>query len=244
MLLDPSIRFQPDLAVEALNARYEGAPPQDVLHAALRFYAGGIAVVSSFGAESAVLLHMVSEINPHTPVLLIDTEMLFPQTIAYQEELTAWLGLTDVRRIRQDRAELKQRDPYGALHLSNPDACCTMRKVEPLERALQHFTASISGRKRFQAGTRVAMPLFEQERGGRIKVNPLAEWSPKEIAAYMVAHDLPRHPLVAEGYPSIGCMPCTSKVGEGEDARAGRWRGQDKIECGIHFTPEGARRAS
>ncbi len=240
---DRSISFQPDLSVVALNARYKGAPPEDILHAALRFYAGGIAVVSSFGAESAVLLHMLSEINPHAPVLLLDTEMLFPQTLAYQEELTSWLGLTDVRRISQSRRELKRRDPYGALHLTQPDACCAMRKVEPLERALSHFTASISGRKRFQSGTRVAMRHFERD-GARIRINPLAGWAPADIAAHMAQHNLPRHPLVSDGYPSIGCMPCTTKVEQGEDARAGRWRGSEKTECGIHFTAQGAGRAS
>ena len=240
MRLEPAITFAPDLAVGALNARYEGAPPEDVLHAALRFYAGGVAVVSSFGAEAAVLLHMTSQINPHVPVILIDTLMLFPETLRYQEDLGAWLGLTDVRRISITREERRRRDPYGALHIANPDACCALRKVEPLERALSGFAAHISGRKRYQAGTRAAMPLFEADAAGRIKVNPLAAWSPSDIAAYMDAHSLPRHPMVAKGFPSIGCVPCTSRVETGEDARAGRWRGLAKIECGIHFPSDGS----
>ena len=239
MLLEPAIRFAPDLTVGALNARYEGAEPEDILHAGLRFYAGGIALVSSFGAESAVLLHMAAQINPHVPVLMIDTLMLFPQTLEYQQLLSAELGLTDVRRIGLSEAEVRARDPYGALHFSDPDACCEMRKVAPLERALSHFAAQVSGRKRYQNGQRAKMPVFEADTVGRIKINPLAAWDPERIAAYMGRHDLPRHPLVARGYPSIGCVPCTSRVAEGEDPRAGRWRGSDKTECGIHFGAPG-----
>jgi len=239
MLLEPSFRFAPDKGVGVLNERYDDAPAEDALHAALRLYAGQIAVVSSFGAESAVLLHMVSQINPHTPVLMIDTQMLFPQTLDYQLELTDLFGLTDVRRIGHTRDELKRRDPYGALHMANPDACCNLRKVEPLENALKGFAAHISGRKRFQTGRRAEMQLFETDTAGRVKVNPLAAWKPADLGAYMDRHDLPRHPLVKDGYLSIGCVPCTSKVGEGEDPRAGRWRGSDKDECGIHLGPDG-----
>ncbi len=239
MLLEPAIRFAPDLGVEALNARYEGAAPEDILHAGLRLYAGGIALVSSFGAESAVLLHMAAQINPHVPVLMIDTLMLFPQTLEYQHRLSADLGLTDVRRIGLTAAQARQKDPFGALHLGDPDACCRMRKVEPLDRALGHFAAHISGRKRYQNGLRAKMSVFETDAAGRIRINPLAGWGPEQIAGYIDRHDLPRHPLVARGYPSIGCVPCTSRVGEGEDLRAGRWRGSDKTECGIHLGAQG-----
>lgn len=235
MLLEPAIRFAPDLTVGALNARYEGAEPEDILHAGLRLYAGGIALVSSFGAESAVLLHMAAQINPHVPVLMVDTLMLFPQTLDYQQRLSGELGLTDVRRIGLSDAEARARDPYGAMHFSDPDGCCHMRKVEPLERALRHFAAHVSGRKRYQNGQRARMRVFEADAAGRIKINPLAGWEPRDISAYMDRHDLPRHPLVAQGYPSIGCVPCTSRVSEGEDPRAGRWRGSDKTECGIHL---------
>ncbi len=238
MRLDPSITFAPDLAVEALNARYEGAPAEDILHAGLRFYAGGIALVSSFGAESAVLLHMAAQINPHVPVLMIDTLMLFPQTLDYQLELSAHLGLTNVRRIGLSTEQARKADPFGALHLSDPDRCCAVRKVAPMELALGGFAAHVSGRKRFQAGTRTSMPVFEADAAGRIKINPLAKWRAADLGAYMDRFDLPRHPLVAKGFPSIGCVPCTSRVGKGEDARAGRWRGQDKTECGIHFGAE------
>nr|WP_232822960.1 phosphoadenylyl-sulfate reductase [Oceanibium sediminis] len=234
--------LSPDLSVAALNARYEGAPAEDILHAGLRFWAGGIAVVSSFGADAAVLLHMAAGINPHVPVLFVDTKMLFPQTLEYQARLAADLGLTDVRRIGVARSELRRADPMGALHLRDADACCQLRKVAPLAQAMTLFQASITGRKRHQAATRADMAVFETDPAGRIRINPLAGWSAQDLADYRDRHDLPPHPLVAEGYPSLGCVPCTSRVQPGEDPRAGRWRGQSKTECGIHFGPKGAER--
>ena len=191
------------------------------------------ALVSSFGADSVVLLHMVSRIDPGTPVIFVDTEMLFAETLAYQVQLAQTFGLRDVRRVTPDREALFARDGDALLHRRDPDACCTLRKVEPLERALDGFDAWITGRRRGQAG-RGSLPLFERA-DGRTKVNPLAHWSRAKVADYMDLNDLPRHPLVAKGFASIGCAPCTSAVHPGEDERAGRWRGRDKVECGIHF---------
>ena len=196
---------------------------------------GRTAMVSSFGAESVVLLHLVSVIAPGTPVIFIDTQMLFPETLEYQRELADKLNLTDVRTIRADRRDTDFEDPDGTLHQFSTDACCKLRKVVPLERALQGFDGWITGRKRFQAGSRAALDFFENEEDRRIKVNPLAHWGREDLEDYMTNNNLPRHPLVANGYPSIGCAPCTSPVKEGEDPRAGRWRGTQKQECGIHF---------
>lgn len=196
---------------------------------------GEVALVSSFGAESVVLLHMVAQIDRSTPVIFLDTEMLFPETLTYQREVADRLGLTDLRVIRPNRAALLERDVDGILHTFDTDACCALRKTEPLEAALQGFGGWITGRKRVQGGQRAQLPLFEKDTGARIKINPLAAWTPKMIADYMDAHDLPRHPLVARGFASVGCAPCTTKVGEDEDPRAGRWRGMEKTECGIHF---------
>jgi phosphoadenosine phosphosulfate reductase len=227
--------------VALLNARLQDASAADVLHAALA-ETGRIALVSSFGADSVVLLHMLSRIDRHAPVIFIDTEMLFPETLAYQREVGETLGLRDVRVIRG--ADSGVADPDGTLHLRDPDACCALRKTRPLDRALAPFDAWITGRKRFQSGQRARLTPFEVEPGtGRIKVNPLAAWTPHDTSDYIAAHDLPRHPLVARGYPSIGCAPCTSPVAEGEDTRAGRWRGRDKDECGIHFIDGRAVRA-
>ncbi len=222
--------------VTELNRRYRHHGATSVLEHALKDpQVGRIALVSSFGAESVVLLHMVSVIDRTTPVMFIDTEMLFDETLAYQQEVAARLGLTDVRTLRPNREAVFARDPDGILHLADPDGCCALRKVEPLQRALSGFDAWITGRKRFQGGSRVTLDFFEEEDGRRIKVNPLAHWEKADVQEYMVNNRLPRHPLVARGYPSIGCAPCTSRVDRGEPERAGRWRGQTKEECGIHF---------
>ncbi|MEX3015785.1 phosphoadenylyl-sulfate reductase [Gymnodinialimonas hymeniacidonis] len=195
---------------------------------------GPVAMVSSFGADSVVLLHMLSEIDKSTPVIFIDTEMLFEATLTYQREVADTLGLTDVRVIKPNRAALLERDVDGILHHFDPDACCALRKTEPLERALEGFGGWITGRKRVHGGARAAMPLFEKNER-RIKINPLANWTTQQVADYITQHDLPRHPLVAQGFPSIGCQPCTTPAEADEDPRAGRWRGQTKDECGIHF---------
>lgn len=223
--------------VDSLNARYRHHSATSVLEGALRDPdAGELAMVSSFGAESVALLHLVAMVDRKTPVLFIDTRLLFAETLTYQQEVAERLRLENLRIIKADRADLDKRDPYGALRLSDTDACCALRKTEPLNAALGGYDGWITGRKRYQSGTRAALNFFEvEEDTGRIKLNPLAHWTPEDVRAYMEENRLPRHPLVAQGYPSIGCQPCTSKVAPGEDPRSGRWRGQDKEECGIHF---------
>ncbi|QPC45009.1 phosphoadenylyl-sulfate reductase [Kaustia mangrovi] len=201
-------------------------------------FPGRIALVSSFGAESAVLLHMISEIDRATPVVFLDTGKLFPETLLYRDRLIARLGLTDVRSIGPEAHETPALDPDGTLWQSAPDACCHFRKVVPLERALRGFTAWITGRKRMHGGERAVLPMLETA-DWRLKANPLADWSAEDIAGYMEHHGLPGHPLTAVGYRSIGCMPCTRPVTDNEDARAGRWSGLDKSECGIHWTANG-----
>lgn len=202
-----------------------------------------ITLVSSFGAESAVLLHMAATIDRDLPVTFVDTGRLFPETLAYRDELVDLLGLTDVRTVGPDAAAMERLDPYGAMFAIDADECCRLRKVEPLARAIAPFEAWITGRKRYQAATRTAMPVFEAD-ATHIKVTPLAAWGMEEVRAYLRAHDLPVHPLVGRGYPSIGCAPCTTPVAAGEDPRAGRWRGSAKIECGIHVSKAGVERRS
>ncbi len=223
---------------DALNSRFTGASTQELLGSVLREgLVGRVAVVSSFGAESAVLLHLVASIAPATPVLFLDTRRHFPETLAYRDLLIERLGLTGVLNLTPDAAVLEARDASNLRWSYDPDGCCEIRKVVPLAGALAHFDASITGRKGFQSDTRAGLPRFEidhADTAGRLKVNPLADWNSDDIAAYFATHDLPAHPLVAQGYPSIGCSPCTSKVAPGEDPRAGRWRGWDKTECGIH----------
>ncbi len=222
--------------VAQLNKRYAHHSATAVLERALSdAQVGKTALVSSFGAESVVLLHMISVMDRTTPVLFIDTQMLFAETMEYQMELADRLKLTNVITVQATEAAINEFDPDGTLHQVSTDACCALRKTEPLQNALEGYDAWITGRKRFQAGSRAALEFFENEEDKRIKVNPLAMWAPEDLRDYMDNNRLPRHPLVAQGYPSIGCAPCTSKVKPGEDPRSGRWRGQEKVECGIHF---------
>jgi len=222
--------------VATLNTRYRHHGATAVLEHALKDAdLGMVALVSSFGAESVVLLHLVSVIAPETPVLFIDTRMLFPETLEYQRKLAETLPLCDIRTIRAAQPRLDFEDPDNTLHQFNTDACCTIRKVAPLERALKDLDGWITGRKRYQGAAREAVQFFEAEGDIRIKVNPLAHWGRDDIDEYMVENRLPRRPLVAKGFASIGCAPCTTAVKPGENPRAGRWRNTEKVECGIHF---------
>lgn len=240
-LIDTAPRFTETDAIR-LNNLFRGSDTQDMLRGVLRDrLAGDLAVVSSFGAESAVLLHLIAQIDPATPVLFLETHKHFPETVAYRDELVAHLGLTGLQIVEPDAEVLAKKDDNGLRWSWDPDGCCEIRKVIPLAKALAGYDASVTGRKGFQAETRAGLPIFEldtTDAAGRLKINPLIDWNASRLAAYMDEHDLPRHPLVAQGYPSIGCMPCTSKVAPGEDPRSGRWRGWDKTECGIHV--EGA----
>ncbi|MGH6794479.1 MAG: phosphoadenylyl-sulfate reductase [Methylocella sp.] len=220
-----------------LRAKFAGLDTRELMRLVIEdLFPGRIALVSSFGADSAVLLHMVAQIDRTTPVLFIDTRVLFAETLAYRDELVTRLGLSNVITLEPKPTLLAVEDPENFLWARNPGRCCEIRKVLPLAEALEGYDAWISGRKRFQAHTRADLALFEEE-GGRIKANPLAHWTAIEIRDYLDAFALPRHPLVAKGYFSIGCIPCTSPVTPGEDPRAGRWRGSSKVECGLHTLP-------
>ena len=236
-VLDTGPRFTAADAA-ALNARFAEVATRDMLAAVLNEgLAGRIAAVSSFGAESAVLLHLLASIDRSVPVLFLETGKHFPETLAYRDELSARLGLTNLINLTPDPAVLAQRDESGLRWSYDPDGCCELRKVQPLAKALADFDATFTGRKGFQSETRAGLATFEVDSSdaiGRLKINPLAGWTSAQILIYLTATGLPAHPLVAKGYPSIGCMPCTSKVAPGEDPRSGRWKGWDKIECGIH----------
>ena len=240
MRLDPqrALRADPLDQLDALRLTYGQARPQDVLAGVFAEFPDQVALVSSFGADAAVLLHMVAEVDRGFPVLMLDTLMLFQETLDYQAELADRLGLTNLQNLTPDAEDLKGADPTGTLHQYDTDACCEIRKVLPLDRALARYPVTVSGRKRFQASTRANIEVFEAH-DERLRVNPLATWTAQDVRDYMIAHDLPLHPLVAKGYPSIGCAPCTTPVKPGEDPRAGRWRGTEKVECGIHFGADG-----
>ncbi len=231
----PEVKLFGDaIAASRLEGKFARVKAGALLRLAIEdLFPGRIALVSSFGADSAALLHMVAGIDQRTPVVFIDTGQHFPQTLRYRDELCARLGLKNVVVAEPEPATLAIEDPERFLFASDPDRCCEIRKVLPLAKALDGYEAWITGRKGFQSATRARAPLFEAE-GERVKVNPLVGWSASDILAYIRDAGLPPHPLVAKGYPSIGCAPCTSAVRPGEDSRAGRWRGRGKTECGIH----------
>ena len=217
-----------------LNSELRQASAQEILRAAItREWPGGLTYVSSFGAESVVMLALIAEVDPSLPIVFIDTGMHFPQTLDYKDEVIARLGLTGVREITPNETERKVLDPKNMLWKTDADACCALRKVRPLEPALEGFGAWITGRKRFHGGARMSLPVFEHA-DGRYKVNPLANWTQADVDAYLKEKDLPRHPLVSQGYPSIGCWPCTQPAADPSDPRSGRWAGQNKTECGLH----------
>ncbi|MCP3419466.1 phosphoadenylyl-sulfate reductase [Bradyrhizobium brasilense] len=221
-------------AADALDRALRTASPAEVIAAAVKTLGREkVALVSSFGAESAALLKVMADVDPAIPVVFLDTGWLFEETLAYRDTLIKTLGLTDVRSIKPDEEALSRQDPDRELWFTDPDACCRIRKVEPLARALKPFAGWINGRKRFQGGARADIPVVEDD-GVRLKFNPFANVSREEIEAIYTLGKLPPHPLVASGYQSVGCMPCSSRSAAGEDARDGRWRGRAKTECGIH----------
>ena len=226
--------FGDQIAASRLEDRFARVKASSIIRLAVEdLYPGRVALVSSFGADAAVLLHMVSRIDRATPVIFVDTGQHFPETLAYRDRLCEFLGLTNVICATPRAETLAQEDPEKFLFMSDPDRCCEIRKIRPLAEAMEGYDAWITGRKGFQSTTRATLPLFEAE-GERIKINPLVGWGAKDVLDYIAEAKLPRHPLVAKGFPSIGCLPCTSAVRPGEDERAGRWRGRGKTECGIH----------
>ncbi|NOJ41673.1 phosphoadenylyl-sulfate reductase [Bradyrhizobium sp. WSM 1791] len=223
-------------SAQTLDHTLRDASPSHVIETALKTVGREqLALVSSFGTESAALLKVMADVDPAIPVIFLDTGWLFEETLAYRDTLTAMLGLRDVRSIKPLEGALSRQDPDRELWFSDPDACCRIRKVEPLARALKPFSAWINGRKRFQGGARAEIPVVEDD-GAKLKFNPFANASREEIEAIYKLAKLPPHPLVASGYLSVGCMPCSTRTAPDEDARAGRWRGRSKTECGIHTT--------
>jgi len=218
-----------------INQELRGASAETILKASiLREWRDEITYVSSFGAESAVMLALISDVDPDLPIVFLETGLHFPQTRDYKDELIARLGLTNVRAIAPDETERRAEDPKNILWRTDTDACCALRKVRPLAPALKGFGAWITGRKRFHGGARLSLPVFEHA-AGRFKVNPMASWTQEDVQAYFKRRQLPRHTLVEQGYPSIGCWPCTKPAQDPSDIRSGRWAGQDKSECGLHI---------
>lgn len=230
-----AIEREAQAEAERLDAFYGDLPAAEIIARTLESHGEGeIAAVSSFGADSAVLLHLIAEIDRTLPIIFLDTGKHFEETQRYRDDLAGDLGLSDIRIVTPGEAALERDDPDGKLHLADTDACCAIRKVEPMARGVAPFRGWFTGRKRFQSSTRQALAVFEAV-GPRLRINPLARWTTADQADYMRLHGLREHPLVAYGYLSIGCFPCTSVVKPGEDPRSGRWAGQAKTECGIHL---------
>ena len=203
-----------------------------------------ITLVSSFGAGSALLLSLVAEVDDSLPVMFLETGKHFPETLEYVDALTKHLGLKNVQLLKPDPALVNNIDKDGSLWSNQPNRCCWLRKVEPLQRALSDFKVSalITGRKRYQTVQRADMQTIELHDDGRFRINPLASWDKERVKAEFKKRGLPEHPLVEKGYLSIGCAPCTRIVKPGEDERSGRWAhtiglpgGDQKSECGIHI---------
>ena len=231
--------LETQLRAEELTRRYESRPARDIVRdCCAELFANRVAAVSSFGAEAAILLHMISEVAPATPVVFLDTDKHFVETSSYVMQLTRELGLGVLVSAFPGKAEVAVEDPSGTLCSLDVDRCCHIRKTLPMMRALRPYEAYFTGRKQFQTQDRQSMAPFEVY-GRWMRVNPLWNWGPEQVEDYFSTHKLPAHPLVAEGYKSIGCQPCTRAVKEGEDARAGRWSESEKTECGIHITPDG-----
>jgi phosphoadenosine phosphosulfate reductase len=220
---------------EALDEMLRHATPSEVIEGALRVVGRErLSLVSSFGTESAALLKVMADVDPAIPVIFLDTGWQFEETLSYRDTLIARLGLRDVRTIMPQNDTLRREDANRELWFSDPDACCRIRKVEPLKLALVPFDGWINGRKRFQGGLRADIPVVEAD-GVRLKFSPFANVTPADVEAIYAEAGLPPHPLVTSGFMSVGCMPCSSRAEAGEDARDGRWRGRSKTECGIHL---------
>ncbi len=222
----------PDL--DAISLRFEDAPPDDILRWTVATYAPDAVLTCSFQHEGVALAHMLQAIAPRAPIVFINTGYHFPETLEYRDLLVSTYGWNLVE-VGPELSQAEVETRHGAeLYRRDPDLCCEINKVAPLRRAIAGVRAWINGRRRDQASTRRALGILETLPSGLVKVNPLARWSSKDTYYYLKQHGLPFHPLFERGYTSIGCAPCTRPVLAGEDERAGRWAGRDKVECGIH----------
>ncbi len=229
----------PVMRAARLDALYGDASAEEVIEVAADLFGPRLTLVSSFGADAAVMLHLVSKVDPGIRVVFLETGRHFPETLAYVETLRDRLGLLAIGFGRPDAASLGAEDAGEDLYARDADRCCDIRKVRPLREALRGTGAWLTGRRRDQTPERRFIPVFEPD-GARVKINPLAGWTGADMRRHTERHDLPAHPLVAKGYPSIGCLPCTQPADHGQDPRAGRWRGLGKTECGIHLAPRTA----
>jgi len=224
-----------DAELQKLSADYESKTPEAVLSWALEEFGDEVALATGFGAEGCVLVHMLAQIRQDVRIFFLDTDLLFPETYSLRDQLETRYGIHFERRSSKHSLMAQAREFGERLWERQPDLCCKLRKVEPLEEMLVDLRAWITAIRRDQTRSRARAAIIERDRKfGLIKINPLAAWSAVRVWDYIVKHDVPYNPLHSTGYSSIGCMPCTTPVQIGEDSRAGRWRGSSKTECGLH----------
>ncbi len=221
---------------EKINQEFETQSAEEIVRWAVKNFPTDMAMATSFGAESAVLLHLVTQIIPNIPVLFTNTGFHFKETLEHRDKLVARLKL-NLRELKPEISNEEFLAKNGKLYERDPDSCCAVNKIAPFEKALKDYKAWITGIRRNQADTRQQRQFVEPDRGTLVKFSPLLNWTSKMFWDYAKKHDLPYHPLWEKGYLSIGCSPesCTRPVQLGEDPRAGRWAGKNKIECGIHM---------
>ncbi len=219
--------------LDVVNEQFDAADPQTVLGWVDATFDAGVAATSSFQTQSVPLLHLIAQTMPQCPILFLDTGFHFSETLEFRDHLQEAFGL-NVRSLTTQLGHEGFRKKHGALHRRDPDLCCHLNKVRPLERALDDYMVWISGIRRDQTEARAETPVVAQLDSGLYKVCPMATWTSRDIWQYLNAHDLPAHPLFEQGYFSIGCAPCTRRPGHGGDERDGRWAGMDKQECGLH----------
>ena len=230
--------------LETLDERFRERPPQELVRWAVGHFGPDLALATSFGPQTVVLMHMAVAIDPRTTIFYLDTDLLFPETYALRDELAQRLSVT-FTRVPASLPLQGQEAIYGArLWTREPERCCYLRKILPLQRFLSGRRAWISGVRRSQTDDRAGARIVEWDsQNALVKLNPLAGWTDTQVWDYVRKHELPSNRLHREGYPSIGCQPCTRPVAPGEDPRSGRWAGTRKTECGIHLDPVGSRRS-
>jgi len=225
----------PEAEIDALNARFEAESAEHILRWAWDTFAPDMVASSSFQTQSVPLLHIISRVCPALPILFIDTGYHFPQTLAFRDELRARYNL-NVVAIQPTVTKSETMQQYGEpLYRHDPDLCCYINKVSPMQWATSWVKVWVSGVRRDQTAKRKTMRIFEAQPNGQLRVHPLLTWTADDIIAYRQTHNLPSHPLSQMGYTSIGCAPCTRPVFFGEDSRAGRWSDSKKTECGLHL---------
>jgi phosphoadenosine phosphosulfate reductase len=222
-----------DQVLAGLSAALEARSAEEIAAWAANVFGSDIIVAASM--QDLILPHMFARVLPDIEVLFLQTGYHFKETLQTLEVAVAELAITAVEAL-PTQSVAEQNAQYGEkLYDRDPNLCCFLRKVDPLTRSLQGHAAWVTGVRRVEAPTRAATPILSwDDKHDLVKINPLVAWSDEDIEAYQLTHDLPRNPLVAQGYPSIGCAPCTAKVAPGDDPRSGRWSGNDKTECGIH----------